>query len=91
MAMILAMTGLFIKRLATGVVVSVIMSTSLTASAQSTRKLDEMVFYEGPLFKLKLVRYYENLPPHYTGEVFRVQCASAKTANSPGHKMQDQG
>lgn len=85
------MTALFITRLATAVVVSAITSTPLIASAQSTRKLDEIVFYEGPRFKLKLVRYYENLPFHYTGEVFRVQCASAKTANSPGHKMQDQG
>ncbi len=85
------MTGLFIPRLATAVVVSAITSTPLIASAQSTRKLDEMVFYEGPRFKLKLVRYYENLPLHYTGEVFRVQCASAKTANSPSHKTQDPG
>jgi hypothetical protein len=42
------------------------------------RKLDETVFYDGPVFKLKLVRYYENLPLHYTGEVFRVQCSSAR-------------
>ncbi len=57
----------------------------------TTQKLDESVFYEGPRFKLKLVRYYENLPLHYTGEVFRVQCASKCTANSPGHKTQDPG
>ena len=89
--MILTMTGLFITRLATAVVVSAITSTTLTASAQSTRKLDEIVFYDGPRFRLKLVRYSENLPLHYTGEVFRVQCASVKTANSPGHKTQDPG
>ncbi len=56
-----------------------------------TRKLDETIFYEGPQFKLKLVRYHENLPLHYTGEVFRVQCASAGTAHSPPHDTQDAG
>src|SRR5688572_33151381 len=56
-----------------------------------TRKLDETRFYDGPQFRLKLVRYYENLPFHYTGEVFRVQCASARTADFPGHETQDPG
>ena len=37
------------------------------------------------------MRYFENLPFHYTGEVFRVQCASAHTTSSPGHKTQDAG
>ena len=49
------------------------------------------MIYEGPQFRLKLVRYYENLPLHYTGEVFRVQCASPQTRNSPGRKMQEAG
>jgi len=57
----------------------------------TTRKLDEAVLYQGPAFKLKLARYYENLPLHYTGEVFRVQCASAGTAASPAHATQDSG
>lgn len=65
--------------------------TSLLACSSGTRKLDEATIYEGPRFRLKLVRYYENLPFHYTGEVFRVQCASARTADSPGHKTQDPG
>src|SRR3712207_3359446 len=56
-----------------------------------TRKLDEAVFYEGPAFQLKLVRYYENIPLHYTGEVFRVLCRSARTADSPAHETQDAG
>jgi hypothetical protein len=53
--------------------------------------LDESVFYQGREFKLKLTRYYENLPPHYVGEVYRVQCASAATASSPARKTQDSG
>lgn len=63
----------------------------LIACSPSTRKLDEAVIYEGPQFTLKLVRYFENLPFHYTGEVFRVQCASPQTSNSPAHQTQDAG
>jgi hypothetical protein len=63
----------------------------LFACSPSTRKLDEVMIYEGPQFRLKLVRYFENLPLHYTGEVFRVQCSSAQTRNSPAHKTLDAG
>jgi hypothetical protein len=63
----------------------------LCACSPSTRKLDEAVMYEGPQFRLKLVRYFEDLPLHYTGEVFRVHCSSPKTMNSPAHKTQDAG
>lgn len=65
--------------------------TSLLACSPTARKLDEATIYEGPHFRLKLVRYFENLPFHYQGEVFRVQCASARTSGSPGHAMQDAG
>ncbi len=61
------------------------------ACGPRTRKLDEATFYDGPQFKLKLVRYHENLPLHYTGEVFRVQCASERTADAPAHATQDAG
>jgi len=64
---------------------------AILAACGGTRKLDEAVFYEGPEFKLKLTRYYENIPLHYTGEVYRVQCGSARTAHSPAHKTQDSG
>jgi hypothetical protein len=68
-----------------------LIATVLAACAGGTRKLDEAVFYQGPQFKLKLVRYHENLPLHYVGEVYRVQCASAGTAQSPAHRTQDAG
>jgi hypothetical protein len=61
------------------------------ASCGGTRKLDEVVFHDGPQYKLKLARYYENIPLHYVGEVYRVHCSSALTANSPAHKTQDAG
>lgn len=73
-------------------VVAAMAVTLLTSCDQMTiRRLDEAVFYEGPRFTLKLVRYYENLLLHYSGEIFVVQCASARTASSPGHKTQDAG
>ena len=63
----------------------------LVACSASTKKLDEAILYEGPQFKLKVVRYYENLPFHFVGQVFSVQCGSARTASSPGHTTQDPG
>jgi hypothetical protein len=63
----------------------------LFACSPSTRKLDEAMIYEGAYLRLKLVRYFENLPLHYTGEVFRVQCSSAQTGNFLAHKTQDAG
>jgi len=63
----------------------------LVACSASTRKLDEAVVYAGPQFELKLVRYHQNLPFHYVGEVFSVQCGSARTAGSPGHTTQEPG
>lgn len=42
-------------------------------------KLDEATFYKGPQFELKLTRYYENYPLHFTGKVFHVLCASNAT------------
>lgn len=63
----------------------------LLACSPSTRKLDGAIIYQGAQYRLKLVRYFENLPLHYTGEVFRVQCSSAQTQSSPANKTQDAG
>ena len=35
------------------------------------RRLDEHVFYTGPGYQLTVVRYYENLPLHYSGRIDR--------------------
>lgn len=64
---------------------------TLSECRPSLRKLDEALFYDGPRFRLKLARYYENLPLHYTGEIFVVQCASANTQNAPEGKTNDLG
>jgi hypothetical protein len=63
----------------------------LAGCSPGTSRLDEAPIHVGAQFQIKLVRYYENLPLHYTGEVFRVQCASENTRGSPGHKTQDAG
>ena len=73
------------------VLLALVAALLVSACSSRPRKLDETLFYDGPQFKLKLVRYYENLPFHYTGEVFRVQCASDRTADSPAHETQDAG
>lgn len=74
-----------------GWILAIIACVVLGSCRSGTEKLDEAVIYEGPQFRLKLVRYYESLPLHYNGEIFTVQCASAQTANSPGHKTQEPG
>ena len=63
----------------------------LSSCGPSASKLDEVTFYKGSNFQLKLVRYDASLPLHYIGEVFRVLCSSANTKSSPGHKTQDAG
>jgi hypothetical protein len=71
-----------------GIVLGALLCASCT---NSLSRLDEEVFYKGPAFSLKLVRYYESLPLHYTGEIFVVSCSSPATATSPAHQTQDHG
>jgi hypothetical protein len=73
------------------VVLALAAAAAVSGCRPGTRKLDETLFHDGPQFKLKLARYYENLPFHYTGEVFRVHCASDRTAGSPAQKTQEAG
>lgn len=73
------------------IALSIFVCIFLLSCGSGTKKLDEAYIYKGPHFQIKLVRYYENLPFHYTGEVFNVQCSSAQTANSPAHERQDAG
>jgi len=55
------------------------------------RRLDDAPMYAGPRFELRAVRYFERLPLHYTGEVFRIQCRSDRTAGAPARPDQDAG
>ena len=68
-----------------------LVSITVLACTPTTRRLDEASIYQGSQFRLNLVRYFEDYPLHYTGEVFTVQCSSARTANSPATKTQDAG
>lgn len=71
--------------------ITALMALFFVACGETTRKLDEALIHEGSQLQLKLVRYYENLPLHYTGEVFRVQCASVNTKGSPPDRTQEAG
>jgi len=68
-----------------------VICASASGCSAGTERLDEAEFHAGPEFRLKLVRYRENLPLHFQGEVARVQCASRGTAGSKPHKTQDAG
>ncbi len=73
---------------AAGLVVVLALSTGCDSGL---RRLDEHVFYTGPGYQLKVVRYYENLPLHYSGEIYSVQCQSAATRDIEALPAQDPG
>ena len=47
--------------------------------------------WQVPGYELKVVRYYENLPLHYSGEIYSVQCQSPATRNLEALPGQDPG
>lgn len=61
----------------------------ITLLCSCTYKIDEKIFYSGNGIQLKVATYYENLPLHFNGNVFRIQCRSAKTDNIIATKMND--
>lgn len=54
-------------------------------------KLDEATFYKDDFLELKVVRYLENMPFHYYGNVARVMARSSNTAHCYKRKYQDSG
>ena len=54
----------------------VILCSLLAACGNPNQRLDEYVFYDGPEFKLKVVRSYRNIPFNYLGEHAVVMCQS---------------
>ena len=76
---------------ATNIVFLVFLVGLLLAGCESTKRLDEQVFHEGPEFTLKVVRYYYNLFLSFNGEVYSVQCRSSETAGNKAYKRQDPG
>jgi len=63
----------------------------LAACGEPSRRLDEYVFYDGPQFSLKVVRYYRNIPFSYLGEYAVVMCRSDNTGADAGRDTPDAG
>ena len=63
----------------------------LVACGNPNQRLDQYVFYDGPQFKLKVVRYYRNIPFNQLGEHAVVMCQSGNTTTSPAYDQQDAG
>ena len=63
----------------------------LVACGNPNQRLDEYVFYNGPQFRLKVVRFYRNIPFNQLGEQAVVMCQSENTAEFPAHNQQDAG
>lgn len=55
------------------------------------KRLDDAVIYDGPEFALMLVRYFENLPFHFSGEIASVQCSSENTRDYLAQRGNDAG
>jgi hypothetical protein len=63
----------------------------LAACGDPNQRLDEALFYDGPQFKLKVVRFYRNIPFNYLGEHAVVMCRSESTGDYEGQGGQDVG
>jgi len=69
----------------------VTLSVLLAGCGNPNQRLDEYVFYDGPQFRLKVVRFYRNVPFDQLGERAIVMCRSANTADFPAKDPQDAG
>lgn len=63
----------------------------LTACGNPNQRLDEHVFYDGSQIRLKIVRYYRNIPFNQLGEHAVVMCQSENTSEFPVDEQQDAG
>jgi len=79
------------RRKATGLRVALAALVLGASACQDGRRLDETVFHDGPIFRLKLVRYDRHLFLHYQGEEFSVLCGSEATADREASTFQDAG
>lgn len=71
--------------------VATMILTCLLGCSASTQRLDEADIYTSPQLRLKIVRYFEDLPLHYTGETSVLLCASKNTKDRPSGQMHDAG
>ena len=63
----------------------------LVACGNPNQRLDEYMFYDGPQFRLKVVRYYRNIPFNQLGEQAVVMCQSENTMEFQARDQQDAG
>lgn len=63
----------------------------LAACGEPNKRLDEYLFYAGPVLQLKVVRYYRNIPFNYLGEHALVMCRSEHTRDFQKDDAQDAG
>ncbi len=63
----------------------------LLACGNPNQRLDEYTFYDGPQLKLKVVRYYRNIPFNQLGEQAVVMCQSENTRVFQAQEQQDAG
>jgi hypothetical protein len=86
------MTAYLVQRRAGTICIIALVGTLLASCSSSTKKLDEMVFFDGSGFKLKLVRYYEDYPWHFSGEISVIHCATDQTRSIRTHsRTQENG
>ena len=78
------------KLAASGSVVILLLAL-LLACGEPNQRLDEYGFYDGPQIRLKVVRYYRNIPFNYLGEHAVVMCKSNNTAEFSVNDRQDAG
>lgn len=79
------MTAYLIQRRAGTICFIALVGTLLASCFSSTRKLDETIFFDSSGFKLKLVRYYDDIPLHYSGEISVIHCATDQTRSFRAH------
>lgn len=69
----------------------IIPAALLLACGETNQRLDEYGFYDGPQFRLKVVRYYRNIPFNYLGEHAVVMCQSSNTSGFSASDRLDDG
>jgi hypothetical protein len=69
----------------------VLSAVLLVGCRPSIRRLDDAPMHDGPGLRLKLVRYHENLPWHFSGEIGVVQCSSDGTRAVKAARTNDRG
>lgn len=63
----------------------------VSACGEPSKRIDDYLFYDGPVLQLKVVRYYRNIPFNYLGEHAVVMCRSEHTRDFRQDDARDNG